>query len=221
MEESAELRTYREEHLKLTPIGRGRPQPGPTNPANDGRATRKRKAPTNNPSSGETTVAKSRFFAKPKPEITASQLMKDGAFSPLTRTTTIIEIESDGEKKRSSMVVPTRKKPKNTSVTRTETEYSFDGDDFMENPDFFRELEKVESVVLSQPSAPSVSAGPSQSRYSQRPTHQTQVACPDMIEVDTDKENEPALERKVRRKVPAKKAAVVPNQTVIDIEDSD
>jgi hypothetical protein len=222
VEESAELTAYREEHLKSTPTGRGRPQPGPANPTDDGNATRKRKATTKNPSSGDTTVAKSRYFTKPKPEITASQLMKNGAFSPLTRTTTIIEIESDEEKRRSSMKVSARTKKQDTSITRTETEYSFDGEDFMNNPDFFQELERVESVVLSQQSAPSVSAGPSKTRFTQRPTHQTQVTHSDMIEVDADKENEPGSGRNVRRKVLVKKRnAAAPDQAVIDIEDSD
>lgn len=219
MEESAELAGYREHYLKPIPAGRGPPQPRPPNPANDNNATRKRKAPAK--TSGDTTVAKSRYFIKPKPEITASQLMKNGIFSPPTRTKTIIEIESDEERRRSSMVVSTRTKTKNTSVTRTETEYSFDDDEFLDNPDFFRELERVESAVLSQQYPPSVSAGPSQIRRSQQPTHQTQAAYSDTIEVDADKENEPGPGRRVRRKIPTKNAAAAPNQTVIDIEDSD
>lgn len=149
--------------------------------------------------------------------------MKNGVFSPLTRTTTVIDIESDEETKRSLRMVPTRKRVSNTSVTRTETEYSFGGDDFMDNPDFFRELEKVESAVLSQQFAPSASAGPSQIRPSQNPNLQSQVARPNTIEieVDTDKENEPVRERRVRRKVMTKKVAAAPNQSVISIEDSD
>lgn len=224
VEESVELAAYREENLKPPPNGRGGPQPGPTNPTNDTKPSRKRKVPTKNPPSlDETAVEKSRFFVKPKPEITASQLMKNGVFSPLTRTTTVIDIESDEETKRSSRMVPTRKWVSNTSVTRTETEYSFGGDDFMENPDFFRELEKVESAVLSQQFAPSASAGPSQIRPSQNPNLQSQVAHPDAIEieVDTDKENEPVRGRRVRRKVVTKKVAAAPNQSVISIEDSD
>jgi len=222
VEESVELAAYREEHLKPPPNGPGRPQPGPPNPTNDAKPSRKRKAPTKNPPSlDETAVEKSRFFVKPKPEITASQLMKNGVFSPLTRTTTVIDIESDEEMKRPSRVVSTRKRVSDTSVTRTETEYSFGGDDFMDNPDFFRELEKVEIAVLSQKFAPSASAGPSQTRPSQNPNLQSQVARPDTIEVDTDKENEPVRERRVKRRVVTKKVAAAPNQSVISIEDSD
>lgn len=208
---------YREAHLKLPSVGRGRSQPGPTNPTNNGNATRKRKAPTKNPPSGDTTAAKSRFFTKPKPEITASQLIKNGVFSPLTRTTTVIDIESDEEKSRSLTGVSTRAKKQDISITRTETEYSFEGDEIMDNPDFFRELERVESAVLSQQSAPSISGGPSQARFSQRPL----VAYSDTIEVDTDKENESGSKRRVRRKVLTKKAAAAANQTVISIGDSD
>lgn len=219
VEESAELATYREEHLKPPPAGHGGPQPGSTKPANDSNATRKRKAPTKtipakNPPSGGTAVEKSRFFKKPKPEITASQLVKNGIFSPLTRTTTIIEIESDEDKKQSSAAAPTRAKAQDISIPRTETEYSFEGDDFMDNPDFFRELDKVESTVMSQPYAPSVSAGPSQPRNSQR-------ARSNAIEVDIDKENDPEPERRVRRKVVTKKVTAASNQSVISIEDSD
>ena len=225
VEESVELAAYREENLKPPPNGRGGPKLGPTNPTNDTKPSRKRKVPTKNPPSpDETAVEKSRFFVKPKPEITASQLMKNGVFSPLTRTTTVIDIESDEETRRSSRKVPTRKRVSNTSVTaRTETEYSFGGDDFMDNPDFFRELEKVESAVLSQQFAPSASAGPSQIRPGQNPNLPSQVAHPDTIEieVDTDKENEPVRKRRVRRKVTTKKVAVAPNQSVISIEDSD
>jgi hypothetical protein len=214
VEESAELAAYREENLKPPPRSRGGPQPVPTKPASDSNATRKRKAPAKNPPAknlptGNTPAEKSRFFKKPKPEITASQLMKSGIFSPLTRTATIIEIGSDEEKKVS---VPTRAKPQNISIPRTETEYSFEGDDFMDNPDFLREFDRVESTVLSQQYAPSVSAGPSQTRYSQR-------AHTNVIEVDVDKENEP--ERRVKRKVVTKKVAAAANQSVISIEDSD
>ena len=221
MEESAELAAYREGHLKPPPVGRGRPQPGPTRPANGSNTTRKRKAPTENLPPGDATVAKSRFFTKPKLEVTASQLMKNVALSPLTRSETMIEIESDEEKKRSSKGVSTRAKAQDTSIGRTETEYSFEGDDFMENPDFFREFERVESDALSQQYTASVSAGPSQTRHSQRPRQQSQAAHSNAIEVDTDKENEPGLERRVRRKVPTKKSAAAPNQSVISIEDSD
>jgi hypothetical protein len=217
VEESAELATYREENLKPPPVGRGRPEPGPTKPATDGGPTRKRKAPAKNPPPGGTTAEKSRFFAKPKQEITASQLMKNGVLSPLTRTTTVIEIDSDEEKKRSSKA-SSRTKTHNTSITRTETEYSFEGDDFMETPDFFQELERVESTVLSQQYAPSVSAGPSQARQTQNPTQATHL---DTIEVDTDKENEPGPERRVRRKVTKKAVPAALNQSVISIEDSD
>lgn len=220
--ESVELTAYREENLKLPPPGRGRPQTGPTNPVNDSNPPRKRKAPTKNPPVvGNTTTEKSRFFTKPKPEITASQLMKNGVFSPVTRTTTVIEIESDEERKRSLPVVSTQAKAMNTSVTRTETEYSFDDDDFMENPDFVREFARVESTVLSQQYAPSASAGPSQTRPSQNPVRQSQAAYSDMIEVDTDKENESVPERRVRRKVATRKVPAAPNQSVISIEDSD
>ena len=220
VEESVELAAYREVNLKPPPNGRGRLQPGATSPTNDSKVSRKRKAPTKNPPSlGETTVEKSRFFIKPKPEVSASQLMKNGVFSPLTRTTTVIEIESDEDK--ISTAAPSRAKKQNTSITRTETEYSFEGDDFMDNPDFFRELEKVESAVLSQQFAPSVSAGPSQTRPSQIPNFKSQAAHSGTIEVDTDKENEPAPERRVRRKVTTKKVAAAPNQSVISIEDSD
>jgi len=222
VEESVELAAYREENLKPPPAGRGRPQPGPANPANDGTAPRKRKAPTKNPpTKGNITAEKSRFFTKPKPEITATQLMKNGVFSPLTRTTTVIEIESDEERKQPPLVVSTKVKASDTSLTRTETEYSFEGDDFMENPDFFRELERVESAVLSQQYAPSASAGPSQARPSKNPTHQSQVPYSHAIEVDTDKENESAPKRRVRRKVVTKEVAAAPNQSVISIEDSD
>ena len=222
MEESAELAAYREEHFKPAPTARGRPQPVPTNRANGGDASGKRKAPTRNPPPGDTTVAKSRFFTKPKPEITASQLIKNGVFSPLTRTTTAIEIDSDEENRRSSRVVSTRPKTQDNSITRTETEYSFEGDDFMDSPDFFREFERVENTVLSQQCAPSVSAGLSQTRRSQQSAHQTQATYySDTIEIDTDKENEPESERKVRRKVPMKKAAAALNQSVITIGDSD
>ena len=222
VEESVELAAYREVNLKPPPNGRGRLQPGATSPTNDSKVSRKRKAPTKNPPSlGETTVEKSRFFIKPKPEISASQLMKNGVFSPLTRTTTVIDIESDEETTQPSRVVPTQTKTSDTSLTRTETEYSFGGDDFMDNPDFFRELEKVESAVLSQQFAPSVSAGPSQTRPSQIPNFKSQAAHSGTIEVDTDKENEPAPERRVRRKVTTKKVAAAPNQSVISIEDSD
>jgi hypothetical protein len=226
VEESVELAAYREENLKPPPnVSRGRLQPGPTNPANDSKASRKRKAPTKNPPPlGETTAEKSpeksRFFTKPKPEITASQLMKNGVFSPLTRTTTVIDIESDEEMKPPSPVVPTHTKTSDTSLTRTETEYSFGGDDFMDNPDFFRELERVESAVLSQQFAPSASAGPSRTRHSQNPIKR-EVVHLDTIDVDTDKENEPVPERRVRRKVMTKKVAAAPNQSVISIGDSD
>jgi hypothetical protein len=226
VEESADLAAYRVEYLKLPPGGRGGPQPGPTNPPNDGAATRKRKAPpknpqTKNPPPSNPPVEKSRFFVKPKTEITASQLMNNGVFSPLTRTTTIIEIESDEERKRASAAASTRAGPQNTSITRTETEYSFEGDDFMDNPDFFRELDRVESTVLSQQPAPSASAGPSRARNSRNPAHQTQAAYSETVEVDTDKENEPGMGRRVRRKVRTKKAAAALNQSVISIEDSD
>lgn len=222
VEESAELAAYREENLKPPPNGRGRPQPAPAKPINDGSTSRKRKAPTKNqPLKVETTVEKSRFFIDPKPEITATQLMKNDIFSPLTRTTTVIEIESDEEIKRPPPMVPTRAKAHNTSLTRTETEYSFEGDDFLDNPDFFRELEKVESVVMSQQNAPSASAGPSQTRPGQNTIPRSQVVRPDMIEVDTDKENEPVPERRVKRKVVTKKVAAAPNQSIISIEDSD
>jgi hypothetical protein len=214
VEESAELAAYREENLKPPPRSRGGPQPAPTKPASDSNATRKRKAPAKNPPAknpplGNTAAEKSRFFKKPKPEITASQLTKSGIFSPLTRTATIIEIGSDEEKKPS---VPTRAKPQNISIPRTETEYSFEGDDFMDNPDFLREFDRVESTVLSQQYPPSVSAGPSQTRYSQR-------AHTNTIEIDVDKENEP--ERRVKRKVVTKKVVATANQSVISIEDSD
>lgn len=221
MEESAELGAYRQEHLKPTPTGRGRPQPGPANPTNNGNMARKRKAPTKKPRSDDIVVAKSRFFVAPKPEVTASQLMKNGIFSPLTRTTTIIEIESDEERRQPSKVVPTRAKGQDNSITRTETEYSFEGDEFMENPDFFQELEKVESDVLSQQFAPSISAGPSQNRHSQYPSRQTQAAYSDAIEVDAEKENEPESERKVKRRALRKKGTAALNQAVIDIGDSD
>jgi len=218
-----ELAAYREENLKPPPTGHGRPQPErTTNPANDGNTSRKRKAPTKKPPSlGDTTVGKSRFFTKPKPEITATQLMKAGVFSPLTRTTTVIEIESDEERKLSLPDVSTQTRALNTSLTRTETEYSFEGDDYIDNPDFFRELERVESAALSQQTAPSVSAGPSRTRPSQNPTYQSQTLFPDMIEVDTDKENESVPKRRVKRKVMAKKVAAAPNQSVISIEDSE
>lgn len=147
--------------------------------------------------------------------------MKNGVFSPLTRTTTVIEIESDEEIKRPPPVVSSRAKAHNTSLTRTETEYSFEGEDFMDNPDFFRELEMVESAVMSQQNAPSASAGPSKTRPSQNPIPRSQVVRPDTIEVDTDKENESVQERRVRRKVVTKKVAAAPNQSVISIEDSD
>jgi len=222
VEESAELAAYREENLKPPPAGRGRPQPGPINPAIGSTAPRKRKAPTKPPpTQGNITVEKSRFFTKPKPEITATQLMKNGVYSPLTRTTTVIEIESDEERKRPPPVASTKVKAADISLTRTETEYSFEGDDFMDNPDFFRELEKVESAVLSQQYAPSASAGPSQPRPSQNPTRQRKVPYSHAIEVDTDKENESVSERRVRRKIVTKKVAAAPNQSVISIEDSD
>ena len=219
VEESVELAAYRKENLKPPPNVFGRPQPGPTDPTNNSKASRKRKA--NSPSLGETTAEKSRFFIEPKPEITASQLVKSGVFTPLTRTTTVIDIESDEEVEQPSPVVPTRTTTSDTSLTRTETEYSFGGDDFMDNPDFFRELEKVESTVLSQQFAPSASAGPSQNRPSQNPNLRGQVFHLDTIEVDTDKENEPVQERRVRRKVVTKKVVAAPNQSVISIEDSD
>ena len=217
MEESVELATYREENLKPPPKAHGRPQPGPPNPTNNNNTSRKRKAPKNPPSKSETTVEKSRFFIEPKPEVTASQLMKNGIFSPLTRTTTIIEIESDDEVRRTS-AVSTREKAPDTSLTRTETEYSFGADDFMDNPDFFRELERVESVAMSQQFAPSVSAGPSQTRPTQNADLKSQAPP---IEVDTDKENEPTAERRVRRTLAIKKTPAAPNQSVISIEDSD
>ena len=220
VEESAELAAYREQNLKPPPNARGQPQPGPPNPPNDNNTSRKRKAPKNPPSKGETTAEKSRFFIKPKPEVTASQLMKNGIFSPLTRTTTIIEIESDDEMKRIS-AASTRAKAANDSLTRTETEYSFGAEDFMDNPDFFRELEKVESVVMSQQFPPSISVGPSQTRPTQNANFQNQAPHPDAIEVDTDKENDPTSERRVRRKVATKKVPAAPNQSVISIEDSD
>jgi hypothetical protein len=222
VEESAELAAYREGNLKPPPAGRGPPQPGPANPASGGNAPRKRKAPSKDPLSlSDTTVEKSRFFIKPKPEITATQLMKAGVFSPLTRTTTVIEIESDEEKTQPSPVVSTQAKTLNTSLTRTETEYSFEGDDYMENPDFFRELERVETAVLSQQYAPSISAGPSQTRPSQNPISRSQAPYSDTIEVDEDKENESVPERRVRRKLTTRKVAAAPNQSVISIEDSD
>lgn len=222
VEERAELAAYREENLKPPPDGRRRPQPGPTIPTNDGKTSRKRKAPSKSPPlEGKTTVEKSRFFIEPKPEITATQLMKNGVFSPLTRTTTVIEIESDEETKQLSPVVSTQAKAHDTSLTRTETEYSFGGDDFMDNPDFFRELERVESAVLSQQFAPSASAGPSRTRPSQNPNSQSQAARPNAIEVDMDKENEPAPARRVKRKIVKKEVAAAPNQSVISIEDSD
>ena len=84
----------------------------------------------------------------------------------------------------------------------------------MENPDFFRELDRVESTVMSQQYAPSASAGPSQSRHG-RVTHSN------IIDVEMDKENEPGPEGRVKRKVLAKKIAAAPNQSVISIEDSD
>ena len=221
VEESAELAAYREENLKPAPNAHGQPQPGrPPNPTNNNKTSRKRKAPKNPPSKSETTVEKSRFFIKPKPEVTASQLMKNGIFSPLTRTTTIIEIESDDEMKRIS-AASTRAKTADDSLTRTETEYSFGGEDFMDNPDFFRELERVESVVMSQQFAPSMSAGPSQTRPTKNANFQSQASHPDAIEVDMDKENEPTSERRVRRKVVTKKVPAAPNQSVISIEDSD
>lgn len=147
--------------------------------------------------------------------------MKAGVFSPLTRTTTVIEIESDEEKTQPSPVVSTQAKTLNTSLTRTETEYSFEGDDYMENPDFFRELERVETAVLSQQYAPSISAGPSQTRPSQNPISRSQAPYSDTIEVDEDKENESVPERRVRRKLTTRKVAAAPNQSVISIEDSD
>ena len=215
MEESAELAAYREENLKPPPVVRGRPQPAPKNPANDTTVPRKRKAPTKNPPAAE----KSRFFTKPKPEITASQLMKGGVLSPLTRTATVIEIESDEEKKPPPSI-STRTKALDTSLTRTETEYSFEGDDYMGDPEFLRDLEKAETA-LSQLDAPSGSAGLSQVRPSQASIRQSQVSYSDTIEIDTDKENEPVPERKVRRKAVKKAVAAAPNQSVISIEDSD
>lgn len=219
VEESAELAAYRKENLKLPPTGRGRPQPGPANPTKDSKTTRKRKAPAKDQPSGSTALERSRFFIKPKPEVSASQLMKNGVFSPLTRTTTVIEIESDEDK--NSTAAPSRAKKQNTSITRTETEYSFEGDDFMDNPDFFRELERVESTVLSQQYPPSGPAGPSQIRQSQNRTNQTQDSDADAIHVDTDKENEPEPVRRAKRKVTAKTVPAAPNQSVISIEDSD
>ena len=221
MEESLELAAYREENLKLPPPGNGRPQPGPANPANDSGVPRKRKAPTKNPPPpGDPAVEKSRFFIKPKPEVTATQLIKAGVFSPLTRTGTVIEIESDEEKKQSSPVVSTQARALNTSLTRTETEYSFEGDDYLDNPDFFRELERVESAALSQLHTQAGSVSASQARPNQNQIHQSQVSHPDTIELDTDKENESVPVRRVKRKVLTKKAAA-PNQSVISIEDSD
>ena len=140
--------------------------------------------------------------------------MKGGVFSPLTRTATVIEIESDEEKKQPSPVVS---RTLNNSLTRTETEYSFE-DDYMDNPEFLRELERAESIALSQQHAPSASAGPSRARPSQNPT-QSQVTY-DTIEIDTDKENDSVMKR-VKRKVMTKRVAAVPNQSVISIEDSD
>ena len=223
VEESAELAVYREENLKPPPPGNGRPQPGPTNPATAINPPRKRKAPTKGPPPpGDATVEKSRFFAKPKQEITATQLIKAGVFSPLTRTTTVIEIESDEEKKQSSSpVVATQVKALNTSLTRTETEYSFEGDDYLDNPDFFRELERVESAALSQQHAPAGSISPSLARPSQNPTNQSQVSHPDTIELDTDKENDSVPVRRVKRRLAGRKVAAAPNQSVISIEDSD
>lgn len=81
----------------------------------------------------------------------------------------------------------------------------------MDNPDFLQELERVESTVLSQPG---MSAGPSRTRHGQRPTQQIEG-------VDMDKENQPGPKRKVRKIVPTKKSTASPNQTVINIEDSD
>ena len=221
VEESAELAAYRKENLKPPPADRERPQPGSKNPVSDNTAPRKRKAPAKNPPlRGDTAVEKSRFFAEPKQEITASQLMKGGVFSPLTRTTTVIEIESDEEEKQPSPI-STRARALDTSLTRTETEYSFEGDDYMGDPDFFRELERVESAALSQQDAPSVSVGRSQIRPGQSSIQQSQVAYPDTIEVDTDKENEPVPERRVKRRVAKGRVAATPNQSVISIEDSD
>jgi len=227
VEESAELAAYREENLKPPPPGNGRPQPGPqpgpSKPANNSNAPRKRKAPTKNPPpAGDSTAEKSRFFIKPKPEVTATQLIKAGVFSPLTRTGTVIEIESDEEKKQpSSPVVATQVRTLNTSLTRTETEYSFEGDDFLDNPEFFRELERVESAALSQHHAPAGSISASQARPNQNQTYQSQVSHPDMIELDTDKENESAPVKRVKRRIVGRKVAAAPNQSVISIEDSD
>lgn len=147
--------------------------------------------------------------------------MKGGVFSPLTRTTTVIEIESDEEVKRPPPAASTQARALDTGLTRTETEYSFEGDDYMDNPDFFRELERVESAALSQQGASSMSVGFSQTRPSQNPTNRSQVAYSDTIEIDNDKENEPAPERRVRRRVGKSKVAAAPNQSVISIEDSD
>ena len=72
----------------------------------------------------------------------------------------MIEIESNEERKQSSPVVSTQAMASNTSLTRTETEYSFEGDDYLDDPDFFWELERVESTALSQLHR-SVSASPS------------------------------------------------------------
>ena len=227
MEDSVELAAYRAENLKPPPPGNGRPppgpRPGPSNPANNSNAPRKRKAPTKNPPPAvDSTVEKSRFFIKPKPEVTASQLIKAGVFSPLTRTGTVIEIESDEEKKQSSSpVVATQVRTLNTSLTRTETEYSFEGDDFLDSPEFFRELERVESAALSQHRAPAGSISASQARPTQNRTHQSQVSHPDTIEFDTDKENESVPVRRVKRKIVGRKVAAAPNQSVISIEDSD
>jgi len=223
VEESVELAAYRKENLKPPPPGNGRPQPGPSNPANNTNPPRKRKAPTKNPPpAGDSTAEKSRFFIKPKPEVTAAQLIKAGVFSPLTRTGTVIEIESDEEKKQpSSPVVASQVKALNASLTRTETEYSFEGEDFMDSPEFFRELERVESAALSQQRAPAGSVSASQARPSQNPTHQSQVSHPDTIELDTDKENESVPARRVKRRIVGRKVAAAPNQSVISIEDSD
>ena len=118
-------------------------------------------------------------------------------------------------------MVSTQARALNTSLTKTETEYSFDDDDYLDNPDFFRELERVESAALSQLRAPAGSVSASQIHPSQNPTHQSQVSHPDTIELDTDKENESSPVRRVKRRVVARKVAAAPNQSVISIEDSD
>ena len=132
----------------------------------------------------------------------------------------MIEIESDEEKKLSSPVVSTQTRVVNTSLTRTETEYSFEGDDYIDNPDFFRELERVESAALSQ-CPPRGSAGPSQIRPTQNTVPRSQVTHSDAIEIDTDKENDSVQKERVKRRVVGRRAPATPNRSVISIEDSE